>query len=384
MITWFSSIAKGESALEYVVATGVDVTERQQAREEVREKEATVQALLESAAQAILAHDSTGRIVLVNASAERMFGYSRQELMKLSINSLVPSGRRERRTRKQTGRISPQSRPTGLGLELTGKRKDSSEFPVEVTLSFIETKDGRLGVSIVSDITERKKSQTAVLTYQQELRDLAAKLLAMQEAETQLLARDLHDDLSQKLAALGMEASILAKSAESQHALKERIRDLGQKISGLSDEVHRLSRQLHPAILGDLGLEAALREECLSYSQRLRVPVLFQADDVPRALSADVALCFFRVAQEALRNIAKHANAKEVHMVLARHKSDLALVIEDMGDGFKMEEARGRGGLGMISMEERVRLVNGELSIRSQPGKGTELEVHVPLESTPQ
>jgi signal transduction histidine kinase len=90
------------------------------------------------------------------------------------------------------------------------------------------------------------------------------------------------------------------------------------------------------------------------------------------------------VAQEALRNIAKHANAKEVHMVLARHKSDLALVIEDMGDGFKMEEARGRGGLGMISMEERVRLVNGELSIRSQPGKGTELEVHVPLESTPQ
>jgi len=198
-----------------------------------------------------------------------------------------------------------------------------------------------------------------------------------------LLARDLHDDLSQKLAVLGMEASTLSKSTGASPALLAvQIRDLGHKISVLSDDVHRMSRQLHPAILDDLGLEAALREECLSFSQRLGIPVHFQAEDMPRSLNGDVALCLFRVGQESLRNIAKHADAKEVRMLLARHKSDLVLLVEDLGNGFNVEEARGQGGLGLISMEERVRLVNGDFSIRSQPGKGTEIEVHVPLKET--
>jgi len=109
--------------------------------------------------------------------------------------------------------------------------------------------------------------------------------------------------------------------------------------------------------------------------------VQFQAQDVPRAVTDDVALCLFRVAQEALRNIGKHAGARDVQFVLARHESDLVLMIEDAGTGFNTEDARGRGGLGLISMEERARLVNGEFSIRSVPGKGTEIEVHVPLKS---
>jgi len=342
-----------------------------------------VQALLESAPQAILAHDGTGRIMLVNSSTESMFGYSRQELLGMTIETLVPGSLREQHARQRAGwSRAPERRPTGPGLELAGRRKDGSEFPVEVALSHIETQGGLWGVSTVSDATERKKSETAMLRYQQELRDLAARLLAVQETETRLIARDLHDDLSQKLAGLGMEVSGLAKSAaEPPDSVNERIRDLGQRISALSDDVHRMSRRLHPAILDDLGLEAALREECLGFSQRSGVPVQFQSDNVPRSISPDVALCLFRVAQEALRNIGKHSNAKEVQMLLARHELDLALLIEDRGDGFKMEEAEGRGGLGLISMEERVRLVNGDFSIRSEPGKGTEIVVHVPLGS---
>ncbi|HTR37922.1 MAG TPA: chemotaxis protein CheB [Bryobacteraceae bacterium] len=385
LIAWSSSKVVRNNSLEYVVATGIDLTERQEAKEEAQEKEATVQALLESAAQAILAHDREGRIVLVNASAATMFGYSRQGLLQMSVESLLPGNLREQHARQRRGwSAAPQNRPMGNGLELSGRRKDGSDFPVEVTLSHIETKDGPLGVSIISDITERKKARAALLKSQEELRDLAGRLLLIQETETKLIARDLHDDLSQKLAALGMQASSLAKAPpEPPDVLNERIRDLGQKIGGLSEDVHRMSRRLHPAILDDLGLEAALREECLSFSQRCGIAVQFQANEVPRALPSDVALCLFRVAQEALRNIEKHSNAGEVHMVLARHGPEVALVIEDRGDGFQVAEARGRGGLGLISMEERVRLVNGEFSIRSEPGKGTEIEVHVPLGSQP-
>jgi len=383
LIAWSSSTVSSDGALEYIVATGIDVTERQQATEDARDQAATVKALLESASQAVVAHDRTGRIKLVNASAETMFGYSREELLALPIGDLLPQTLRGENARRRTDWIaSPWTREMEAGLELTGRRKDGSEFPVATSLSRLETKDGPLGVTFVLDISERKKTEAALLKNQQELQGLTARLLSIQETETQLIARDLHDDLSQKLAALGMEASALAKSPpKSPDSLKDRIRDLGQKISGLSDEVHRLSRRLHPAILDDLGLEAALREECLGFSQRSAIPVEFQAQDVPRAVPADVALCLFRVGQEALRNIGKHAGAKEVHFVLARHESDLVLLIEDVGAGFKPEEARRRGGLGLISMEERVRLVSGDFSIRSQPGKGTEIEVRAPLKS---
>ena len=382
LISWSSSSVTRNNILEYVVATGIDLTERQEAKDEAREKEATVRALLESAAQAILAHNRAGRIVLVNASAETMFGYGREELLGITIEGLLPDAFRAPHAEKRAGWFAaPQNRPMGNGVELTGQRKDGSIFPVEVTLSHIETKDGPLGVSIVTDITERRKAREALLKSQDELRDLAGRLLAMQESETKLIARDLHDDLSQKLAALGMEASSLAKSGEAPETFNGRARDLGQRISGLSEEVHGMARRLHPAILEDLGLEAALREECLSFSQRSGVPVDFQANDVPRSVSPEIALCLFRVAQEALRNTAKHSQATQVRMRLARHEANLALLIEDIGNGFKLEEARGRGGLGLVSMEERVRLVNGEFSIRSEPGEGTEIEVHVPLDS---
>jgi two-component system CheB/CheR fusion protein len=381
LIAWSSSTVDNEGALEYIVATGIDVTERQQATEDARDQAATVKALLETASQAVVAHDRAGRIKLVNDAAETMFAYGREELLALAIENLLSQTPSRENTRRRAGwRAWPWAREMASGLELTGRRKDGSEFPVAISVSHLETKDGPLGVTFVLDISERKKSEAALLKNQQELQRLTARLLSIQEAETQLIARDLHDDLSQRLAALGMEASALAKSPpKSPGSLKERMRDLGQKISGASDEVHRLSRRLHPAILDDLGLEAALREECLGFSQRSGIPVEFQAADVPRTVPADVALCLFRVGQEALRNIGKHAGAKQVHFVLARHKSDLVLMIEDLGAGFKPEEARGRGGLGLISMEERVRLVNGDFSIRSQPGKGTEIEVRAPL-----
>jgi signal transduction histidine kinase len=216
-----------------------------------------------------------------------------------------------------------------------------------------------------------------MLQNQKELQALTARLLGLQEAGNKDLARELHDDLSQKLAALGMEVSTLLQP--SADPLPDRVRALSARIDGLATDVHALSRRLHPAILDELGLAAALREECAAFSAQTAVPCEVESRGVPAALPEDVSLCLYRVAQESLRNIAKHAEAAHVRVVLSGGKSGIALRVADTGDGFDLSEVKGKGGLGLISMEERVRLIHGKFTIQSRPGKGTTVEVSVPL-----
>jgi len=198
------------------------------------------------------------------------------------------------------------------------------------------------------------------------LANLPATLVRELETERRLLAHELRDDLSQKLAALSMEAYAVSQP---------RMRDLGQRIGGVADEIHRLSQQLHSAVLDDLGLEAALREECAAFSRRSSIPVRFEAEDVPRFLPVDIALSLFRVARECLCTIAKLAGAREVCLCLVRGESGLSLFVEDPGNGFDA----GRASRALIGMQERMRTFGGDLKFHSHPAGGTRIEAHVPL-----
>lgn len=237
-----------------------------------------------------------------------------------------------------------------------------------------------VGVSFISDITERRKSQQTLLDYQFQLRRLAASLISAQESENRELARELHDVFSQEIAVLSMEVSSLLHSAGARSRLEPRLAELGKKLGLLAQEIHRTSRQLHPSILDELGLEAALREQCEALSQHSDLSVRFTATEMPFEIPQDVSLCLYRVAQESLRNVRKHVGRAEVNLRLAVSPEGICLQVSDSGDGFDLEQARKRGGLGLISMEERARLVNGEFSIQSQPGIGTLVQVLVPLD----
>jgi signal transduction histidine kinase len=227
--------------------------------------------------------------------------------------------------------------------------------------------------------TELERNQRALEDYKQRLQELTAGLLNAQENASRALARDLHDVFSQELSVLATQIFILQKESKSNNELASRLSELGQRSVRLAHNLHRTSRELHPTILEDLGLKAALAEECDTFQERSRIRTQFTAENIPAKLPAGVSVCLYRVAQESLRNIGKHAANCNAVRVMVSGGQGVTLRIEDNGEGFNLEDAHKKGGLGLISIEERVRLVNGSLSIHSEPGKGSTLEVVVPI-----
>ena len=231
-----------------------------------------------------------------------------------------------------------------------------------------------------AELLELKSNEAALVRYQKELQGLTARLIEAQEAEGKLLSRELHDVVSQELAVLGIDMAALAQAPQqSPEAVRGRLLALTAQVGALAEDIHRISRQLHPAILDDLGLASALQNECVSFSDQYGIPAEFTYDSIPRNFPEEIALCLYRVAQESLRNVGKHAKASEVAVKLTGAPGEIVMDIEDFGDGFDLETIEGKGGLGLVSMEERVRLLKGTFRIRSGPGKGTSIQVRIPL-----
>jgi signal transduction histidine kinase len=189
----------------------------------------------------------------------------------------------------------------------------------------------------------------------------------------------MHDDWAQRLALLDIDTAKLEKHLGTQEGALGILHAMRKQLVSLSEDVHALSRQLHPSILDDLGLVEALRSECASFSRREEIAVDYRPEKLPANLPRDIAICVYRVAQEALRNVARHAGATEVSVTLAVAESELVLRIQDQGAGFDMQSPRSQPGIGLASMAERVRLVDGEFSVTSAPARGTTIEVSVPL-----
>jgi PAS domain S-box-containing protein len=233
-------------------------------------------------------------------------------------------------------------------------------------------------IGCADDISERKRAEEQLRASHERQRDLASRLLRAQEVERRRLAREMHDDLTQRLAVLAIEIGKLEQQPDLPGPLTESLRRTRDQLVKLSEDVHALSRQLHPSILDDLGLVDALRSECVRFQQREGLVVTCQAENVPAGLPRDTALCLYRIAQEALRNVARHAEARRAEVSLTGYDGDVLLTVSDEGKGFDLHGARSRPGLGLASMEERARLIGADLSIQSHPGKGTTISVLVP------
>jgi len=241
----------------------------------------------------------------------------------------------------------------------------------------------RLFAEVIGSAMSQIRADEALVASRNETRRLAGRILTAQEDERGRIARELHDDISQRLAASAIEAGIAEQQSTASPPLRDALAGLKQHLIVMSDDVHRLSRQLHPAILDDLGLCDALRAECDRLTQREGVLVEFRCKPLPACLPKDLALCVYRIAQEALHNAAKHSGADRMDVAINADFEFLDLEVRDNGRGFKTDMARANAGIGLASMEERVRLVGGEISISSGPGEGTCIQARVPLQIDP-
>ena len=268
-----------------------------------------------------------------------------------------------------------------MGFEAGGVDFINKPFQAEEVLARVHTHItlGNLQKNLQNEVEKR----TAALEKSREqTRLLAGRMLTIQENERKRLARELHDDLSQRLAILAMSASqarskLLPVSTEA----SETFQTMQSQLVSISEDVHAISRQLHPSILEDLGLVDAVRNEINAFGRREKIEINYLSSGIPEKLPKDVSLCLFRIIQEGLRNIAKHALTDSASITLIGSADHLDMEIRDNGCGFNLKNKREQPGLGLISIGERVRMIDGKLEITSSPGQGTRIQVSAPIKN---
>jgi PAS domain S-box-containing protein len=223
------------------------------------------------------------------------------------------------------------------------------------------------------DVTDRKLAGEALAT-------MGRRLIEAHEEERTRIARELHDDINQRIALLAVELEQWNQHLpESAVEIHDHIHHARQRLSDIANDIQALSHRLHSSKLEYLGLVAAANSFCREFSEQQKVRIEFSHSDVPRTLAREISLCLFRVLQEAVQNAAKHSGARHFNVDLRGTAEGICLTVRDQGVGFDWQSAENARGLGLISMKERLQLVSGEFSLKSEPGSGTAISARVPL-----
>jgi len=330
-------------------------------------------AIFEASPDGCLVVDSEGVIRDMNPRVEALFGWPREDLLGQSVEMLVPEAKRLAHEHHRRGYVtSPHVRAMGAGLDLSGRRQDGSQFPVEISLSPWTSADGDARVICsVRDVSERKR-----------LRDFSEGVLQATEDERRRIARELHDDTAQRLAALILRVRMLAEEpdAESRSSLLSQIRE---EIVETAEGVKRMARGLRPPELGDVGLAAAIQSHLRGLREGTGFDVEAEIGLVDPFLGSNECLVIYRIVQEALANVMRHADVAGARLTLGVDDASVFAEVSDSGQGFDLERSSdGRGGLGLLGMQERATMIGGRLTIETAPGEGTRIRIDLPKRET--
>lgn len=353
-----------------------EVTERMHTEQALRLSEGRLAGVLDIAEDAIIVIDESQRIILFNQGAVKVFGYEADQVQGQAIDILIPERylTQHRRDIREFGEAPESARRMAKRSEVFGRRKDGREFPAEASISKLVLDGRRTFTVILRDITERHRSD-------EQRRSLAAQLMTAQDEERRRISRELHDDINQRLALLAIDLRTLEhRVIMTPEFARQAVHSAVERLAVISDDVRRMAYHFHPSVVDDLGLPAALRHLLDDFTARTGIKTVFASQEPSETIPQAIASCLYRIAQESLANVAKHASASRAEVELTHDEADISLSVRDTGTGFNLPRAReARGGLGLISMEERVRSVGGVLDIDSRPGHGTHIQVRIPF-----
>jgi PAS domain S-box-containing protein len=337
---------------------------------------------VESVMDAIVAVNEEQIIMLFNPAAEKMFGYSASEVLGQPLAMLLPEQFRANHSQHvsgfgQTGNAKRAMTRTPR-LDIHGRRRDGSLFPIESTISRGYV-NGRIQfTAVLRDESERRHAERQMYELNEQLRELSQSLQAVREQERALLSQELHDDVGQQLTGLKLDLSWLVnRLKDGREITLDKVEAMRGALNTCIATVRRMASEMRPIALDDLGFTAALQSLCHDLSERSAMPIHLDLDSRLDISNRDMGIALYRIVQEALTNVMRHAAAHQVWVTLRRDGDQAELSVQDDGVGLKTDQPR--NGIGLVSMRERVLAIGGEFHIHNRSAGGTEVQIRWPL-----
>jgi len=371
-------MADSHGLRQYFVALVLDQSEQRHLREELERFKRRLRSVFELAPVAIWIAEND-RIVFANRAAERLFGRP-DAIVGQPLYGLLAEGSHDA-VRVQVARALAGAREVEL-VHGDITRADGTKREVEIALAALPD-HGRTTVQmVVADVTQRRLELAELEQSRESLRQLSTSVVEAREDERRRIARELHDELGQRLTALKMELSALPGVGD-QPARQERVGSLMAMLDDTLASVRRISSDLRPMMLDDLGLNAAIEWLARDMARRMGIEITVRLNENDAPVDDRVATAVFRMVQEALTNVARHARATDVTVVLQQHDSELELVVEDNGTGYPERAMQREGSFGLLGMRERAAMLGGLMEYGNAPGRGARLRVRLPLGPRP-
>ena len=355
---------------------------RQASQRGLQRAEEHAGTLAESAMDPIIAIDEAQRIVMFNTAAEETFGWTREQMIGKPLDALLPERFRARHREhiERFATTGTTSRRMGGHAVLTGLRAGGEEFPIEASISKHREGDELRLTVILRDVSDRIRAIEELRQSKEELQQFGAAAQETRELEKGRIARELHDELGQSLTMLRMDVAwCKANLRDGDAGVAAKLERMETMLKGTVAATRRIASDLRPLMLDDLGLVPALEWLVQNMTQRTGIPCDFSIDDPALQLPPAHSTAVFRIVQEALTNIAKHADATHAAVVVRQHDGTVRVAIRDDGVGFASDDPRKPASFGLLGLRERATLLRGTATIRSTPGAGTTIEIDLPL-----